>query len=236
MSDQTAIANYETLLRPARARLDDDVALRALLDPAMEPTRLERFLISFSARGVQMTEPVPSWIRRAGRRCLELGFDELGDALVAHARHEAGHHLLMIDDARLLVQRWNARHDPPLDVAVLLAEPPNAAMRAYAQLHEHTIAGSSPFAQVAIEYEIERMSVVLGPPLIANCRRVLGDPILDGLSFIREHVAADVGHTQLNRRMLSRLLETHPSETDRVARAGALALAAYVDFLIACIP
>src|SRR5262249_47495308 len=92
----------------------------ALLDPNMDPTLPELFLIHFCARGVQMTEPVESWIRRAGERCRALGAERLGRALVRHARHEANHHLMMIADTHHLVASWNQRNGPQIDAAALL--------------------------------------------------------------------------------------------------------------------
>ncbi|MFY0539080.1 hypothetical protein [Nannocystis pusilla] len=52
-----------------------------------------------------MTAPVEGWIRRAGERCLAAGLNEIGNALVAHARHEAGHDAMMVDDTRSLAAR-----------------------------------------------------------------------------------------------------------------------------------
>jgi hypothetical protein len=49
-----------------------------------------------------------------------------------------------------------------------------------------------------------------GPRLIARRRELLGESILDSLSFLREHVDLDVGHTGFNRLQLSWLLAEHP--------------------------
>ncbi|AEI64961.1 hypothetical protein [Corallococcus macrosporus] len=62
-----------------------------------------------------MTEPVDGWIRGAGERCIALGKTKLGQALITHARHEAGHHLMTLEDARTLARRWNTRHARGLD-------------------------------------------------------------------------------------------------------------------------
>jgi len=59
-----------------------------------------------------MTESVEGWIRRAGGRCGELGLEHLAKALAAHAHQEANHHLLMLADARVLVERWNKARKP----------------------------------------------------------------------------------------------------------------------------
>jgi hypothetical protein len=226
---------YEPRLESARARFAGSPGLTAVLSPTVAPALLERFLIQFCALGVGMTEPVEGWIRRAGDRCEAIGLRDLGRTLRTHAGHEAGHHELMIRDTRTLVARWNGRRTPPLDAAALLAEPLTPGVRRYRQLHEDVIAGDAPFGQLAIEYEIEALSVRFGPPLIGNCRRVLGDDILKGLSFIEEHVALDGGHTALNRKELDKLLSAHPEYLDSLVRTGQAALEAYGMFLQDCL-
>ena len=116
----------------------------------------------------------------------------------------------MLADARLLVERWNKARKPELNVNALLDLPPTPGVAAYHCLHEGLIAGPTPYGQLAIEYEIEMLSVTYGPQLIARCAGLLGDGILESLSFLRDHVALDAGHTNFNRLQLSRLLEEHP--------------------------
>ncbi len=226
---------YAPLVADARARITDDPALARLLDPETDGSLVLAFLIYFSALGVEMTRHVDDWIVRAGRRCLELGHARLGAVLVKHARHEAGHHLLMIDDLRLLAARWNQRHARQLDADELLALPPTAAMRRYAELHEQTIASARPYGQLAIEYEIEGMSLVLGPALIRACSRALGPEILAEMSFIREHAALDIGHTAMNEAELDKFLHGHPDDAKHLARIGSEALHVYLDFLGDCV-
>src|SRR5580704_9551237 len=72
---------YEARLAPARLRFDQHPAVAALFRERLEPATLEAFLIYFSALGVGMTEPVEGWIRRAGRRCQEVGLPKLAKAL-----------------------------------------------------------------------------------------------------------------------------------------------------------
>jgi hypothetical protein len=199
------------------------------------PARVLAFLIEFSARGVRMTEPVEGWIRRAGERCTLLGFTRLGKVLVEHAKHEAGHHELMLADLEHLRERWSSMGYGTLDTAGLLAQAPTAAMRRYVALHEDTIASALPFGQVAIETEVERMSTVLGPVLLDACRAALGEEVLAAMSFIGEHTAIDVGHTAMNEAELDRLLAEHPELGEPLARIGSEALGIYLDFLGDCI-
>jgi hypothetical protein len=226
---------YDPAIRPARERFAASPALSAFPAGFAEPALLELFLIQFCSLGVGLTEPVEGWLTRAGARCEEVGLPELGRALRRHSRQEAGHHLMMIADTHALVGRWNARRTPPLDAERLLRRDPTPGGRLYRQLHEDTIAGPTPFAQIAIEYEIEMLPLQFGPQFLQQCAGVLGPDALDGLSFLREHITLDVAHTRFNEQQLGRLLEKHPDYLPALVRAGAAALHAYATFLGDCV-
>jgi hypothetical protein len=226
---------YEARLAPARLRFDQHPAVVALFRERLEPATLEAFLIYFSALGVGMTEPVEGWIRRAGRRCDEVGLSKLAKALEAHAHQEADHHLLMQADASLLVNRWNASRQPSLSIDALLALAPTKGVIAYRKLHEDVIAGPVPYCQLTIEFEIEMLSVDYGPKMIEHCTEVLGSGIVDALSFLNDHVELDVGHTHFNRLQLGSLLDENPDFLGELVSAGSAALDAYAMFLDDCL-
>jgi hypothetical protein len=159
------IEKYEEQIAASRQYFEQHPAVHTVCRAEVDPQILEAFLIYFSALGVGMTEPVGGWIRRAGERCAELGLLSLARALSAHAQHEDGHHLLMQDDICQLVHRWNERHEPKLNAKELLALDATAGVTTYRGLHEEVIRGSSPYGQLAIEYEIEMLSV--------SCERVI---------------------------------------------------------------
>jgi hypothetical protein len=228
------VAKYDELLTPARQRFDRHAAVEALFRSVLEPVTMERFLIYFSALGVGMTKPVEGWIGRAGRSCGEFGLPDLARALEAHARQESDHHLLMEADTRHLVDSWNKRREQKLNAAELLALQPTPGVMGYCELHEDVIAGAAPYGQLAIEYEIELLSVAYGPSLLKRCSDLSGPEILNGLSFLQDHVALDVGHTHFNRLQLSRLLEQHPEFLPNLEAAGSAALDAYAMFLDDC--
>ena len=230
-----AVAAYEQRLLEARQRFAESRFVTDVIGRRLDDARFEAFLMYFTALGVQMTRPVESWIRRAGERCLAVGCAELGQSLVKHAVHEAGHDVLFEQDARSLVKRWNAKAPRHIDAARLLALPATAGVARYVQLHEDTIAGPSPFAQIAIEYEIEQLSVTWGPRFIKTCAGVLGPDVSACLTFVHDHVALDVGHTQFNRTQLGRFLAAHPASLDALAAAGSAALAAYGGYLSDCL-
>jgi hypothetical protein len=225
---------YTPHLTAARKRFAGGAA-GVLINPKVDPTVFELFLVNFCSRGVRMTEPVESWITRAGARCIDLGWPKLGVALQKHAEQEANHHLMMISDTRKLVESWNARHEGQLDADQLLAVPPSSAVDAYVELHENVIKSSAPYAQLAIEFEIERISVTLGPPLLQQCKTLLGDQIDQSLSFLVEHVEVDQGHTKFNERQLDKILAYDRSFAAELIRAGSLALEIYGQFLDECL-
>jgi hypothetical protein len=226
---------YDALVAPTRARVAANPLIGELLAPDLDPARLHLFLMKWSGFGVQMTRPVEGWIRRAGERCQALGFPELGRNLVKHAKQEAGHDELLVQDLRWLVEQWNRRGRSQVSSEQFLDVPTTAAMRRYIDLHEVVIAGREPFAQIAIEYEIEALSTTLGPRFLAQCLRLLGSEARQGLSFLDEHVTLDVGHTAFNRRQLQKLLEQHPHTASILGITGSLALQAYLDFFADCL-
>jgi hypothetical protein len=225
---------YTPHLLHARKRFETGAAA-VLINPGLDPLLFELFLVNYCSRGVRMTEPVESWIARAGGRCKAVGLEKLGDALEKHAEHEANHHLMMIADTKALVARWNAAQPKKLDADALLAVPASSVVEAYVALHEDVIQSEQPYGQLAIEFEIERISVTLGPPLMQQCTRLLGPEINEALSFLVEHVEIDQGHTKFNERQLDKLLAYDRSFAAALIKAGAAALGIYGDFLSECL-
>jgi hypothetical protein len=234
MNAEPLLDRYNQLLAPARERFDTSVgvnAIRSINDPLM----LESFLLYFCAIGAQMTEPVERWIRRAADRCAVLGFSEVAEALTRHARAEAGHHLMMIADLRSLAGHWNSRHQPRVDADELLRIAPSDGANHYCLVHEQNIAGRTPYAQIAIEYEIEQLPLRYGELFVARCLEIFGPEILSGLSFVTEHIDLDIGHTKFNAQELAKVVERIPESLPVLAAAGSAALDAYAQFLTDCV-
>jgi hypothetical protein len=222
---------YEPPLAPTRRSFEAEPGVQRLLAADCPPDLVRLFMLRYSAHGVRMTEQVESWIHRAGDRCTELGRTELGHALRSHARSEGGHEKLMENDARLLADEWNRTRRPHIDAETILRSTPLYSTRKYVQLHEEVIAGPRPYCQVAIEYEIERLSVVLGPAIVARCAAALGG---DGYSFLAEHVELDKGHTAFNERQLGLLLEQDDADLVPLVETGREALNCYLAFVAEC--
>lgn len=229
------LALYESGVKEAREAFGKGRFGRLILE-GTDPDRLFAFLLHFCALGYQMTRPVEDWISRAGQRCRERGWHELGAALERHAHHEAGHERMMAEDTRTLARLWQERTgDEAVDPEVLLALPPSQGVERYVRLHEGIIAGEWPCAQLAIELEIERLSVSHGPALLKRCHEVLGAEALSSLSFLGHHVELDLGHTRFNERQLQAFLALHPGALRPMQMAGRAALAAYGAFLGDCV-
>ena len=234
MDPLLSIEKYNELLAPAREKFESSIGLNALRSNK-DPRLLEAFLLYFCAIGAQMTEPVESWIRRAASSCAALGLSDLAAALTGHAKAEAGHHLMMIADLRALADYWNARRTPSVDPDELLRQPPSYGASRYCQVHEENIASDTPYAQIAIEYEIEQLPLRYGGLFVARCLEIFGPEILPKLSFVTEHIDLDIGHTHFNARQLSKLIELVPESLPALVVAGSAALDAYAQFLTDCI-
>ena len=233
-SAEAALEEYEKLLRPARERFASSPGIQGMINPQTEAKTLAAFLLHFSALSVPITEPVEGWIYRAGESCERLGLDKIAGSLYKHAKAEAGHDQYHLNDFDNLISFWNARWSPRADPAPILAHGLTSGGEHYCRLHEDNIAGSTPYCQFAIEYEIERLPVQYGEKFVGNCVRLLGEEILNCLSFVTSHVEFDVGHTKFNSHFLGNLILEDPSRLVPLAAAGAEALDAFSNHLTEC--
>jgi hypothetical protein len=226
---------YEPYVLSARARISTDPVMRRLVDPAIAPEVLERFFIQYHALGVYMTEPLEGWNRRAGHRSLLLSLDTIGKSLLAHAKQASGLSQAMAEDVRELVRRWNLTHRPLLHAERLLSQYPTDTMRAYRQLVEETLTGELPPAQIAIEFELSRLTQMLGPHLLANVGRVLGREVLEGLSSLKEQSQPDAARSLNQARMMEELVRTMPENARMLAELAAEAIELNLRFTEDCL-
>jgi hypothetical protein len=224
---------YGPNVQAFRLALSQNQVWRFLENP--DPLVLELFLIEYCALGVAMTQSVEGWIRRAGERCEELGFADVGAFLLSHANHEKDHDLLFVHDTRWLINRWNEKHDRQLDAERLLTQPLTPGVVSYRALHEATVSGEAPYCQLAIEFEIERLSLTYGVAAISKIVSVLGPQAIQGLQFLAERVKQDIGHTSLNETQLNQLLRQMPSALSVLTETAGMALKAYGQYLSDCL-
>jgi hypothetical protein len=226
-----AFQEYERLIAPARERFALSPGVQAI-QTSRDGAFLESFLLHFCALGSRMTEPVERWISQAAERCASMELPELAVALSGHANAEAGHHLMMLADLAALAARWNARRLPPVHPGELLSRALSPGVVQYRKVHDQNVAGDTPYAQVAIEYEVELLPVQYGELFMTRCVDVLGADILPCLSFVTEHIVLDKAHTTFNARAMVKLLELVPSCLPALVSAGTAVLDAYGQFFV----
>jgi len=224
---------YGPQVQPFRLALSQNQVWRFLDMP--DPLVLELFLIQYCALGVAMTEPVEGWIRRAGERCQELGYAHVAAFLLSHAKEEKDHHLSFIDDTRDLVNQWNAKHDRQLNAERLLGQPLTDGVLNYRALHEASISSDAPYCQLAIEFEIERLSITYGAAAMTKIARVLGPEAIKGLRFLENRVKEGIRHTSVIECQLNQLLHDVPIALSGLTQTGRMALKAYGEYLSDCL-
>jgi hypothetical protein len=225
---------YDNLVAPARARLDSDRRLNALMDPAIDRAHFHCCLMRWNAWRAQLTHPSHGWVRRAAERCIARGYPEVGRVLMLRGKRIADRHQALLDDLHGLVQGWNASGRPAVEAARFLEAPAPASLRRHLDLQESIIAGLEPFAQIAIEYEIDRASDILAPRLLKQGLRVLGHQAARGLAALRARIS-DQGQTTFSERHLTRLLAQHPQAAATLGITGAIALESHLDLLGDCL-
>ena len=226
---------YENALAPMRARLTASRFAAQILSPAAALDHLERFMIEMTSRGVGVAEPTEEWIESAGTECILTGMPDLGRSLKRHATHESGKHMLLIADTHALVARRRRQGRSMQPAGILLGRPSTPAIRRVIRLHEETIAGPTPHAEVAILFEIERLWAVHGLTLAARCREILGRDSESCLTFLEEHTRLESTSARFLATALDSLLTSRPESERALVAAGASAIDAYSAFFDECL-
>ena len=224
---------YGPQVQPFRLALSQHPVWRFLDRP--DPVILELFLIQYCALGSAMTEPVEGWLRRAGERCHELGWPEVGAFFTSQANREKEHHLPFLHDTRWLVERWNKKHDRQLNVDRLLSQSLPGSVLAYRALHEATISGDAPYCILAIEFEIDRLSLIYGAAAIPKIVKARGPRTINGFRFLEGRVKEGSWHTPLNEAQLNQVLHNIPSAVTVLTETAVRALKAYGEYLKHCL-
>jgi hypothetical protein len=224
---------YSRKVHPARIEFMQSRGIQYFMEQS-HPKKLHQFLIMWTGLSIKMTEQVENWIKGAGEKTKVVGQEEVGDLLVRHSEQEADHDQMLVKDLDFLVKKWNEIYEDSLrpEDITNLATP--EFTKAYVDLHEEAINGQQPYRQVAIEFEIERISVHYGPRMIENVLNILGYEFEEGLSFLVDHVMLDQGHTKFNTHLLERCIATG-GEVNALADTGSRAMRTYAGFLNECI-
>jgi hypothetical protein len=234
MAVPASLEEYEQCIASARQRFADSPGVLALRSMA-EARFFHAFLLNFCSLGARMTEPVECWIRGAADRCADIGLSGISRFLAAHARAEAGHHLMMIADVRALAALWNRQYQPSVDPDERLLRADSPGVQRYCRVHNDNLTGGTPYAQIAIEYEIEMLPLRFGEAFIARCAELLGPDILSCLSFVTSHIQLDVAHTRSNAWAMAEVSREVPGSVPVLAAAGTAILDAYAEYLGDCV-
>lgn len=184
MNSTDLFFNYNQDVHPIRTWFMNQPGVR-FFESALDQQQLHLFLMIWSYQSIQMTKNVEDWIKRAGQSCQQKGYSAIGQHLINHAKAEADHDQMLVEDSKTLIELWNQKYPIVISEHYLaqLSEKFQSG-KAYYQLHEDVISSTTPFCQVAIEYEIERLSVVFAPRWIDNVRYGLGLDFIQALTFL----------------------------------------------------
>lgn len=224
---------YNALIHPQRVEFMLSPGINVFM-AQNRPQKLHAFLLTWTAFSIKMTEKVETWIKQAGEQCESLAFKEVGAKLKYHAAQEAGHDQMLVADLKVLINKWNLLYNDNLTENDIfkLGQPQNTDE--YVALHENTIKGQHPYTQVAMEYEIERISIMFGPKIIENIIYTLGEDFEPAISFLTDHVLLDQGHTKFNIDLMERCFAAQ-ADLNQLVHTGKTALKIYAGFLNDCI-
>lgn len=230
ISKHAGLKKYDSLMRAKREELYQRVHhLYAQVDSEQ---LTELFLIYFSAIGAKMVEPAPVWLNQWGRGFKKIGFEKLGSDLIAHAHDEEGHHIWHQNDVRFLVSHFNQKYGAGLDVPSILQEGAVACVQHYTDAFDYARKPGNEHSAIGMLYETELMTFTLGPQFIGFCVQELGFGILKGLSFLRGHMASDIGHVKENIEQLKELLNGLPREDamEQMIEMGQKTVDVYIEY------
>ncbi|MFK0733946.1 MAG: hypothetical protein ACFKPT_30775 [Gloeotrichia echinulata GP01] len=223
---------YQKKAELARQEFASREVVKELFTKEIEPKLLQLFMIHWSALSAGLTEPIPAYLQRAGERCQNMGLESMANFFYGHEEEEDGHENWAMDDVKELVVIWNQEQpNCQLDAQELLAKKISPAVKLYHQLHERVIEGDSPWAELAIDVEIELLSTTYGPILVKKWVDCMGQASLSNVSFLHKHVLADVGHTDTNFDVVDKFISEHPEYVDTLVQTATDALNIYAEFL-----
>lgn len=223
---------YEEAIRKNRDDFANHPAIIAAFSKSTSRDFAELFLIYWTVLSAGLTQPIPRYLKSAGEKCQEKKLPELAHFFFEHYKEEDGHDGWAMADTTKLVARWNQRHpDSQLNAEALLELKLSPGVKKYHELHEHFIFGDAPYGELAIDMEIELITVKYGPRMILQGIWKVGPSLLFDMSFLREHVRFDFGHTDKNFMVLDQLLKSRPEFLNPLLEAGRGALETYGGFL-----
>lgn len=191
------------------------------------------FLVYYASLGAVIHESMEKILKKASKRCQKMDYTDLANALDAQARLESDQCNEMKSDTKAWVDWWNQKQGLNLLAKDYLRHPTMPSMQAYLDLHEDIIKHQSPFAELAVGYEIQRTQMVHSFSLIKLAIFKLGMAALRKLRFVQRAAKFNMNRP-LNKQMLMTFLATQPAALSVMTEKSAAALSAYGDFIEDC--
>jgi hypothetical protein len=224
------VKEYENAMVEARVTL-----AHRLTRLVQEATRenLGFFLIYYTALGADMADPMDKILHKASKRCRKLEYSMLADAFDQQAGEAIQHCRAMKDDTKIWLDWWNKKHQLNLSAKDYLRHPSMPSIQASRDLHEDIVAYQSPYAELAIAYELQRTEMIHSFTLIKLAILKFGTGALRRLGFIRRAIQLK-HHKPINKKLLMDFLQENPETRAAMIEKARASLLIYGDFLEEC--
>ncbi|MCB0390848.1 MAG: hypothetical protein KDD58_06150 [Bdellovibrionales bacterium] len=187
-------------------------------------------LIYFSSIGRYMVKKAPDWLNNWGLEFEKLGYSDIAENYIEHAKEEMGHDKWHKMDVQNLIKIYNEKFNRSLNVDNILNEGNRNCVKTYTTLSEQVTGGKNCYLSLAELYETEIMAMDLAPNFIAYCVKEVGFDVLKGLKFLNGHVVADVEHIEDNIVQMDRFLKSNPDKVDDLVTIGNSTIDIYIDY------
>ena len=195
---------------------------------------LEFFLLHHCVLGRLMTEQIGDWLNAAVNKSDALGYGELSRSLAEYRDIGFKRHELLGKDLPLLLQWINRRHQIELVSSYFHKKSVSEGVKKFLKLHEQVLKGKQPYRELAIQYEMERITMVHGYTLIQWCKLRFGKSVLRNLSAFRYQIKNNQQRTIILEQIQKQFIKKHPEVVDDMIEASVATLECYARYLVDC--
>lgn len=195
---------------------------------------LASFLLHHCVFSHLMSQPLNSWVCDASTRCQQLGFIDLSCDLKEYADIGFRRDKLLRADLDQLVLWFNKHYFWELNAESFLRENSCEGLMQYFSCHEQALSGDTPYTELAIQFELERLEMIHGYSLLQLCTAYFGKSILRHLSAFRHKMRLNHKRTTLLAQMMERFLAAHPDKLSSLHIAAIDTLQSYAQYLLDC--
>ena len=195
---------------------------------------LEFFLLHHCVLGRVMTEQLGGWLNEAVNKCDAFGYGELSRSLAEYREIGFKRHTLLGKDLPLLLQWINQRHHINITSPYFHKKITSEGVKKYLKLHEQVLKSKTPYRELAIQCEMERIIMVHGYTLIQLCKLRLGKVVLRNLSAFRYQMKFNQQRTIILEQIQKQFIKKHPELLDDMVEASVATLECYARYLVDC--